>query len=98
MTTYLSKMESTMCSAAHMAVLYNEDTTPYLRQRRLRNAACIVCVTDNGLPAHLISKYRPPAMIFVASTNETTVRQVCAPHLSRLTGTMAISGVDLNEV
>ena len=60
-----------------MAVLYNEDTTPFKRSKRLRNAALIVCLTETGDPARLITKYRPPSMVFVASTNVQTVRQVC---------------------
>lgn len=73
-----------MCSAATMAVLYNEDTTPFKRQKRLRNAALIVCLTESGQPARLITKYRPPSMVFVASTNEQTVRQVfCVVYLQR---------------
>lgn len=80
MTASLSDLESLMCSAASMAVLYNEDTTPFSRKKRLRNAACIVCLTDSGAPARLIAKYRPPAMVFTASTNEQTVRQVLTAH------------------
>lgn len=80
-TQPLSHMESVMCSAATMAILYNEDTTPFMRKKRLRNAACIVCLSDTGHPARLITKYRPPSMVFVASTNLQTVRQVCVPHL-----------------
>ena len=76
MTAPLSDMESLMCSAATMAVLYNEDTSPFSRKRRLRNAACIVCLSESGAPARLIAKYRPPAMVFTASTNDQTVRQV----------------------
>lgn len=75
-TQPLSHMESVLCSAATMAVLYNEDTTPFMRKKRLRNAACIVCLTETGNPARLITKYRPPSMVFVASTNVQTVRQV----------------------
>lgn len=80
MTAPLSDLESLMCSAATMAVLYNEDTSPFARKKRLRNAACIVCLSDSGAPARLIAKYRPPAMVFTASTNVQTVRQVLAAH------------------
>jgi hypothetical protein len=86
----LSAMESLMCSAASMAVVYNEDTTPSSRKYRLRNAACIICLTESGYPAQLIAKYRPPAVIFCVSDNEQTVRQVplqggyIAQDLSRL--------------
>lgn len=75
-TQPLSAMESLMCSAASMAVVYNEDTTPGSRKFRLRNAACIICLTESGYPAQLIAKYRPPAVIFCVSDNEQTVRQV----------------------
>ena len=65
-----------------MAVVYNEDTSTESRSDRLRNAACIVCVTDSGVPAQLIAKYRPPALICVVSTNDQTVRQVWPVMLS----------------
>jgi pyruvate kinase len=75
-TQPLGHIESLMCSAASMAVVYNEDTSPAARSKRLSNAACIVCVTETGVPAQLIAKYRPPAIVFCVSTNEQTVRQV----------------------
>lgn len=78
-TQPLSDMESIACSAASMAILYNEDTSGKARTERLRNAACIVCLTDSGTPAALVAKYRPPAAVFCVSTNEHTVRQVRAP-------------------
>eukprot|EP00892_Ulva_mutabilis_P005713 jgi/Ulvmu1/3513/UM162_0020.1 len=78
MTAPLSDAESLMCSAATMAVLYNEDTSPHARRRRLRNGACIVCLSESGAPARLIAKYRPPAMVFTASSNDQTVRQANA--------------------
>jgi pyruvate kinase len=80
----LSHMESMMCSAASMAVLYNEDTTPSMRHKRLKNAACIVCLTETGHPARLITKYRPPSMVFVASTNVQTLRQARLPQCFRI--------------
>jgi pyruvate kinase len=80
-TKPLSHMESMMCSAASMAVLYNEDTTPFVRKKRLKNAACVVCLTESGDAARLVTKYRPPAMVFAASTNAQTVRQVFSANL-----------------
>ena len=74
----LSHMESLMCSTASMAVMYNEDTTPHARARRLSNAACVLVVTETGVPARLVAKYRAPTIVFCASTNEQTVRQVRA--------------------
>ena len=74
-TEPLSQMEALMGSAATMAIVYNEDTTPQSRAKRLSNAACIVCVTESGIPARLISKYRPPAVIFCVSSNARAVRQ-----------------------
>lgn len=84
MTAPLGDLEALMCSAAAMAVLYNEDTSPHARRKRLRNAACIVCLSESGAPARLIAKYRPPAMVFTASTNAQTVRQVRGGRLSRV--------------
>lgn len=74
-TRPLADMESIACSAASMAILYNEDTSGKARAARLRNAACIVCLTHSGAPAALIAKYRPPAVVFCVSANEHTVRQ-----------------------
>jgi pyruvate kinase len=79
-TCPLSDMESVMCSAATMSVLYNEETSPNAQSERLRDTACIACLTASGVPASLIAKYRPPAVVFCISTSEETVRQVRTSH------------------
>jgi pyruvate kinase len=81
-TRPLSDMESVMCSAATMAVLYSENTNPNLQGKSARKTSCIACLTESGVPARLIAKYRPPVVVFCISTNEATVRQVRVSHKS----------------
>lgn len=77
-TQAVCAMESAMSTAAGMAVLFQQQSTEETHMLRLQDTACIVCVTETGAPAKLISKYRPPGAVFVASTNDTVLRQANA--------------------
>ena len=70
-------LESLACSATMMAVMSNQDSSPDARSQPLRNAACVVVLTESGAPVYLCAKYRPPALILCVSTDRQTVRQVC---------------------
>ncbi|PNW83558.1 hypothetical protein CHLRE_05g234700v5 [Chlamydomonas reinhardtii] len=69
--------ECMMSSVASMAVGFTEDTTPEAFRRVARNntLTIIVVLTADGRAANLVSKYRPPCLVVVASTNEQVLRQ-----------------------
>ncbi|EFJ51783.1 hypothetical protein VOLCADRAFT_120419 [Volvox carteri f. nagariensis] len=78
--------ECMLSSAASMAVGFTEDTTPepsaisltilaFRRVARSTAVTLVVVLTENGRAANLISKYRPPCLVVVASTNAQVLRQ-----------------------
>jgi pyruvate kinase len=76
-THELSLPESVLVSAASMAVGYHEDTTPEMLRRKAAKphlTSLIVCMSEAGAAARLISKYRPPCPVVVLSTSEQLLR------------------------
>jgi pyruvate kinase len=68
--------EAILASASKMAVAFTENTTPESLQKLARSIAPIIVVmTQTGHAAALISKYRPPCPIVVASNDEQVLRQ-----------------------
>ncbi|GLC61308.1 hypothetical protein PLESTB_001741900 [Pleodorina starrii] len=69
--------ECMLSSAASMAVGFSEDTTPeaFKRASRVSAVTLIVVITESGRAANLVSKYRPPCLVIVASANAQVLRQ-----------------------
>ena len=71
-------LESMLSSAASMSVSFYEDTTPEVMKAKgngRENNHLIACVSKTGLAANMVSKYRPPCCIVVASDDERVLRQ-----------------------
>lgn len=73
-----SPLESMLSSAASMSVNFYEDSTPEVMKSKStgkENNHFIACVTKTGLAANVVSKYRPPCCIVVASDDDRVLRQ-----------------------
>lgn len=69
--------ESMLSSAASMAVNFTEDTTPEQLKKPTRNrpVPLIAVLTSKGTASGMVSKYRPPCPIIVASPDDQVLRQ-----------------------
>lgn len=71
--------EAALSSASKMAVLFTENTAPeespeYVEPPR----TMILCITETGSSAKLITKYRPPCPVVVATKSDQVLRQCSA--------------------
>ncbi|GLI64206.1 hypothetical protein VaNZ11_007398 [Volvox africanus] len=93
--------ECMLSSAAFMAVGFTEDTTPeaFKRVAKSLTVTLIVVLTENGRAANLISKYRPPCLVVVASNNAQVLRQasVSFGQVPLLLDSLEIESEDLAE-
>lgn len=66
--------EGTISNASKMAVLFGEDASSGKKCSR----TLVMCITETGRAANLVSKYRPPFPVVVISNNECVLRQCSA--------------------
>ena len=73
----LSEVESACSAASKIAVSF---MTPFQTDKKTPNNCIVVVQTEDGRHADLVSKYRPPFPVCVASPNDQVLRTARAKY------------------